>query len=286
LVIEDTNDVFAPNTIQGAIDALSALLVPTVSPYYKLAALPVVEADLFEGKLVYNTTDHTLQVCTTPGEQEVDTLEVTAGATDLTGDITITLNEESIALEVETGAVAVKAATITAGASASGNVTVTLGGVPTVVAVLANDTAAAVAGKIATAYAEDADWTVGDAEAVLTFTAKAKGPKTGTFSIDPASTGVTCTGGVTNSVTGIAEDTAEMVAAKIKDAIETAVTGEVIAAWTVEIDGAELTFTKGVVGIAAAPTAVDTNDTGVTFSAFARTNQGVASVWSAPINAS
>ncbi|MFA5382176.1 MAG: hypothetical protein WC356_03350, partial [Candidatus Micrarchaeia archaeon] len=37
LVIEDTNDVFAPNTIQGAIDALSALLVPTVSPYYKLA---------------------------------------------------------------------------------------------------------------------------------------------------------------------------------------------------------------------------------------------------------
>jgi transcriptional antiterminator Rof (Rho-off) len=287
LVIEDTNDVFAPNTIQGAIDALSALLVPTVSPYYKLAALPDTEAELFEGKLVYNTTDHTLQVCTTPGEQELDTLTVTAGPVSKTGanDITITLNTEATVVEVNGGTLEVRAATITAAASANGNLTVKLDGADTTVAVVAGDTAAQVAGKITTAFAADAAWTVGNVDAVLTFTAKAVGPKAGAFSIGVAETGVTCTAGITLTTLGVIADTAAVVAGKIKTAVEAAITAETIAAWTVGLTDATLTFTKGVVGTASAPTAVDTDDTGVTFSAFARTNQGVASVWGALINA-
>ena len=153
------------------------------SRYYKLDALPTTTAELFEGKIVYNRTDHTLQVCTTPGEHESDTLTVTAGAVT-TGNITITLNGEAVVVAV--------------------------------------------------------------AE----------------------------------------EDTAAQVAAKIKAAVDAAVVAETIAAWTAAIDGAELNFLKAVVGVCVAPTAVDTGETGVTFSAFARTNEGVASVWGTLINAS
>ena len=157
---------------------------PDRKQYHLLDALPVVESELYEGMAVYNLTDHTFQVLTTPGEQESDTLTVTEGAVTTSGNITITLNEEAVTVAV------------------------------------------------------------------------------------------------------VEDDTAAAVAAKIKAAIDAAVVAETIDPWMVAIDGAELNFLKGAVGTAAAPTAVDTGETGVTFSAFARTNEGVASVWTTLINAS
>lgn len=172
-------------TLATAAQLASTAMQPDVeqSRYYILDALPTTTAELFEGKIVYNTTDHTLQVCTTPGEHESDTLTVTEGAVTTSGDITITLNGQAVVVAV------------------------------------------------------------------------------------------------------VEEDTAAQVATKIKAAVDAAVVAETIAAWTVAIDGAELNFLKAVVGTASAPTAVDTGDTGVTFSAFDRTNEGVASVWGPLINA-
>lgn len=164
-------------------DPKDLVFVQDTMPEYVRASIPTTQSGMFEGMIVYNTTDHTLKCCTTPGEQEVDTLTVTAGAGTTAGDITITLNSEAITVAV----------------------------------------------------AKD--------------------------------------------------DDEEAVAAKIKTAVEAAVAAKTIAAWTVAIDGAELVFTKGAVGTAEAPTAVDTGDTGCTFSAFARTNEGVASVWGVLINA-
>ena len=75
------------------------------------------------------------------------------------------------------------------------------------------------------------------------------------------------------------DDTAEQVAAKIKAAVDAAVVAETIGGWTVSVDGADITFVKDVVGVCVAPTATDTGLTGVTFSTFARQNEGVAAVW-------
>jgi hypothetical protein len=152
--------------------------------YLIRAALPTTEAGNFEGMIIYNTTDHTLQVCTTPGEQELDTLTVTKGAETQLGNITITLNAKDV-----------------------------------VVAVLKDDTAAEVA-------------------------------------------------------------------AKIKEAVDAVVEAGTIDLWAVTCVDATLTFLKGAIGTASAPTAEDTGGTGCTFSAFARTNQGVDAVWAALINAS
>lgn len=80
-------------------------------------------------------------------------------------------------------------------------------------------------------------------------------------------------------------DTATVVAAKIKAAVDAAVTAtEPIAAWTVVQTAATLVFTKDVIGACAAPTAVDTGGTGCEFGTFARTNQGVTAVWADMIN--
>lgn len=272
-------------TATEALANTSVQADPTQFRYFILDAIPEVASELFVGKVVFNTTDSTFKVLTTKGTHEKDTLTVTKGAETKSGNITITLNTEDVVVAIDNGALAVKAATITAGASSSGNITVTLDGVPTVVAVAASDTAAAVAGKITTAFAANEAWTVGNTQAVLTFTAKAKGPKAGSFTIAAASTGVTCTDGITNTTTGVLEDTAAMVAAKIKTAVEAAVVAESIAAWTVTINGATLVFTRAVVGTAVPPTAVDTDETGATFSAFARTVEGAASVWGSCINA-
>ena len=161
---------------------VAALLEPEKKMYYILDDLPTSEGDDFEGMIAYTKDDKKLQVCTVPGEQEVDTVTVTNGAETTSGDITITLNEEAVTVAV------------------------------------------------------------------------------------------------------VEDDTAAEVAEKIKAAVEAAVTAETVAAWTVEIDGATLTFTKSVTGACAAPTAADTDETGCTFGTFAQTNEGVTAVWGALIN--
>ena len=166
----------------------NALLMRDRHQYRILDKLPTLEADNFKGMIAFIPGDgenvDAVKVCTTPGEQEVDTLTVTTGSVAKAGNITITLNGEDVVVDVAKG------------------------------------------------------------------------------------------------------DTATVVAAKIKAAVDAAVTDdEPIAAWTVARDGAKLTFTKAVVGACEeVPTAVDTESTGCVFSDFVRDNEGVDAVWADMIN--
>ena len=78
---------------------------------------------------------------------------------------------------------------------------------------------------------------------------------------------------------GECQDTAEQVASKIKASVDAAIAAETLDNWTVSVDGADILFIKDTVGVCVAPTATDTGLTGVTFSTFARQNEGVAAVW-------
>jgi hypothetical protein len=271
LPIADTATKYATDTIQGAFDELGPLLDAEKRQYLVLSTKPTAEAEQAEGMVVYAEDTGLLQVCRTPGEQEIDSLEVTAGAVTDSGNITIALNGVDKTVAVVGGTLAVYGATITAGASAAGDITITLDDVDTEVEVAAEDTAAAVAGKITTAYAADADWAVGNVNAVLTFTAKAKEVKAGTFGFeDTDTTGVTCTAGITETTPGVDPDSIADVAEKIRDAEYTG--------WTTGGTGAVVTFTKDAVGACSAPSFTDTNNTGVD-GTFTRTNQGVTDVW-------
>ena len=186
ITIVDNGLYYESTNIENALQEIGptiSLLETGNATYNILSALPTVEEDLFEGMIVYETTGHTLNCLTTPGEQEIDTVTVTAGAVTKLGDITITLNEEDVVVPVAH------------------------------------------------------------------------------------------------------EDTAIVVATKIKAAVDAAVLAETIDAWTTSRVGAVLTFKRDEVSACAAPTVVDTGTTGCTFSAFARTNQGVDSVWGVLINA-
>jgi hypothetical protein len=97
---------------------------------------------------------------------------------------------------------------------------------------------------------------------------------------------VTAAGDITIELNGTAivvavelDDTAVQVAVKIKAAVDAAIMAETIGNWTVSVDGADILFIKDTVGACVAPTATDTGLTGVTFSAFARDNEGVDTVW-------
>lgn len=153
--------------------------------YYIRDALPTTEDDNFEGMIVFvkakGETPASLSVCTTPGEQELDTVTVTKGAITQAGDITVTLNQEVVTVAL------------------------------------------------------------------------------------------------------LKDDTASTVAAKIKAAVDAAVTAGEIAAWTVTAVGAVLTFKKDATGACSAPEA-SAGTTGATFGTFARTNQGVTAVWADMIN--
>ena len=153
--------------------------------YYIRDALPTTEDDNFEGMIVFvkaeGETPASLSVCTTPGEQELDTVTVTKGAITQAGDITVTLNQEVVTVAL------------------------------------------------------------------------------------------------------LKDDTASTVAAKIKAAVDAAVTAGDIAAWTVTAVGAVLTFKKDATGACSAPEA-SAGTTGATFGTFARTNQGVTAVWGTLIN--
>lgn len=104
---------------------------------------------------------------------------------------------EASVFDVTASATELDTITVTAGASASGNLTITLdGNYAFAVAVAASDSAADVAGKIRAAgnktdY-QGIVWTVGGADADVTYTAGAAGLKS-TVTVGAASTGVTTT---------------------------------------------------------------------------------------------
>jgi hypothetical protein len=88
-------------------------------------------------------------------------------------------------------AVEIASVAFTAGASADGNITITLNGVAFNVAVANGDTATAVAGKVrGTAFA---GWTTGGSGATVTFTATKVGARSATTFTDTGTTGVTAT---------------------------------------------------------------------------------------------
>ena len=102
---------------------------------------------------------------------------------------------------------------------------------------------------------------------------------------------VTAAGDITIELNGTAivvavelDDTAEQVASKIKIAVDAAITAETLDNWTVSVDGADILFIRDTVGVCVAPTATDTDSAGVTFSAFARQNEGVDAVWASFIS--
>ena len=249
--------------------------------FYKiLDAIPTAEAEIFEGLIVYEKTGHTLQVCTEPGEHEVDTLEVVIGAVGVTGDVTIGLGGEvSVAVELDGGVAGEYTATITNGATADGDITLTLQSVDYSVTVATGDTAAQVAGKITAAFAAESLWiTVTNTDEVVTLAYEEPKLLPGTFAFDGGETGVTCTAGLVETVAGEAMDTPEEAAAKIREATYTG--------WTTGGTGKIVTFTRDAIGAVDAPTFVDTDNTNATIvgGAIARTNEGVDRVWGQLIN--
>lgn len=253
----------------------------TANNFYKiLDAIPTDEADIYEGLIVYEKTGHTLQVCTEPGEHEVDTLEIIVGAVGVTGDVTIGLGGEvSVAVELDGGVAGEYTATITSGATADGDITLTLQSVDYPVTVATGDTAAQVAGKITAAFADKSLWiTVTNTDEVVTLAYEEPKLLPGTFAFDGGETGVTCTAGLVETVAGEAMDTPEEAAAKIREATYTG--------WTTGGTGKVVTFTRDTVGAVDAPTFVDTDNTNATIvgGAITRTNEGVDTAWAQLIN--
>ena len=103
LLISDTYNKYATDTIDGAFNELGALLAPDRKPEYIRATDPTAQNDQYEGMLLYNTTDQELKVCTTPGKAEVDTITVTQGAVTQGGTITVTLDNVDKTAEVLEG---------------------------------------------------------------------------------------------------------------------------------------------------------------------------------------
>lgn len=279
LAVGDTGDLLTATTLLGQLQELAALIARVVALegeylIIESSAIPTTEAALYAGLKMFLTDKGILCAVEVPGEQELDSITFTAGAVTKSGNITIALNSVNKTVAVVGGTAEVRNATITAGATASGNITFTLDGVDKTVAVTASDNAAAVAGKVTAALAADADWTVGNVDAVLTFTSKTKAARAGAFTFtDTGTTGVTCTGGVTQTTPGVDTDSAIAVATKVR---ATSYTG-----WTTggTAGTATVTFLKDAVGACAAPTFTDTDTTGVAASGgFTRTNQGVTTV--------
>lgn len=108
-----------------------------------------------------------------------------------------TVQSSDVASDVVVGVAEKIELTITAGATADGDVSITLrDGTPVAIAVLVvDDTAAEVATKIAAGTF--AGWAAVEADGVVTFTADDVGVKTGVNSIDANDTGVTGTFEVT-----------------------------------------------------------------------------------------
>lgn len=183
--------------------------------------------------------------------KEVDTLTITA-APAASGNVTVTLNGVATNIAVTAGVAEVASLTVSAVPTAAGNVTVTLNGVAVnVVLDPATDTTVdAVAAKIrSTAFS---GWTTGGTGAVVTFIANTAGVKTDT-AYSAGSTGAT--GTISTTTQGVDADTATSVAAKIRAAS--------FSGWTTGGTGTTVTFTKTTAGTNTAP-AYSAGSTGAT----------------------
>lgn len=176
-------------------------------------------------------------VGTNAGVAEVASLAVTAGAT-ASGNVTVTLNGVAQNVAVTAGTAEVDTVTFTAGATTAGNVTVTLNGVGVATALAAGDTIAAVAGKVAaSAYA---GWTaVSDGVSKVTFTKTTVGTNSAPTYADTGATGATAT--TATPTAGVAADTSTGVATKIRAAA--------FAGWTTGGTTTTVTFTATAVGV-------------------------------------
>lgn len=175
--------------------------------------------------------------------KEVDTLNITAAPTT-SGNITVTLNGVATNIAVTSGVTEVDTLTISTGATTSGNITITLNGVATAVAVAAGDTAGAIGDKIrATTFT---GWTVGGTAGTtsVTFTKTTVGTNTTPTFADTGTTGTTASFTVTTA--GVNADTTTSVATKIR--------GTAFSGWTTGSTGTTVTFTKTTVGTNSAPT--------------------------------
>lgn len=181
-------------------------------------------------------TGNTNRHLVTGNVKEVDTLNITAAPT-ASGNVTVTLNGVATNVAVTAGVAEVASLTISAIPTAAGNITVNLNGVATNIAVdpAVETTTDLVAAKIrGTAFA---GWTTGGTGSTITFTATAVGTKTdATYSA--GSTGAT--GTITTPTQGVNADTATTVATKIR--------GTSFAGWTTGGTGTTVTFTKNTVG--------------------------------------
>lgn len=175
--------------------------------------------------------------------KEVDTLNITASPT-AAGNITVTLNGVATNIAVTSGVKEVASLTVTAVPTTAGNVTVTLNGVATNIAVdpSTDTTTDLVATKIRNAVYSTGAVTDGTASTV-TFTAAAVGTKTdATYS--SGSTGAT--GTMSTTTQGVDADTITSVATKIR--------GTTFSGWTTGGTGTTVTFTKSTGGTNTTPT--------------------------------
>jgi hypothetical protein len=171
------------------------------------------------------------------GISEVASLTVN-NAPATSGNVTVTLNGVPTNVAVTIGTAEVSSLNVTGVATTGGNVTVNLNGVAVTVAVALNDTAIQVADKIrATTFA---GWATGGSAgtATVTFTSTTVGTKTDAV-YDAGTTGAT--GAMTTTTQGVSADTTTTVATKIRG---TSFTG-----WTTGGSATNVTFTSATDGI-------------------------------------
>ena len=251
-------------SVAGAVADIEGnhLIVPT-------GERPATEEDLYKGLQIFDSTESKPYWCTTPGEKEVDTLEVLNDVI-VTGSVDVTLNGVTVNTQLAGDVPAFYSLTIDTAPTSAGDVVVTLAGVDTTIAVLAEDPAALVADKIRLAFAGNIDWiTLGEGE-TIGITAGSPGPSpSGAYSFSGGTTGAASTLGVVLLAPGVLADTIPQIATKIRD--------NTYEGWTTSGEGEFVIFTKNSIGACSAPAYTDV-DTGVAAS-FVRTNQGVTTVW-------
>jgi hypothetical protein len=91
----DTGNYYTTDTINAAFQQLGALFAQVLAlegEYLIIAAasIPTTESALYEGLKVWDTTNDKPLWCITPGEQENDTVTITAGAVTGSGHVTVT----------------------------------------------------------------------------------------------------------------------------------------------------------------------------------------------------
>lgn len=175
------------------------------------------------------------------GVEEVAELQITH-VPDAAGNVTVTVDGTGTPVAVVIGVADVCSLEINEAAGTGGTGVVTLAGTGTNITVEIGD-AASVAAAIAGTYAADDNWTVAADGATVTFTAKAAGAKTGAFTWSAGETGATSTLGIVHSVAGVTADTVDSVATKI----EAAYSGN--ANWTAVAATDTVTFTAKAIGV-------------------------------------